>query len=147
MACRGPRGLRPLVTSEEEATQLLADAYDNIQHAKDNNRIGIPRVAVSLAYYAAFYAAQSMVAAVRRASKTHSGLISIFEKLVLEDPDFPREGGTVIRQLFARRATADYDWAHRRNWTNQDAQDAIAQAEWFVGEVAAWHDRSHPTGS
>lgn len=130
------------MTSGEESVRLLADAYDNIQHARDNNRIGIHRVAVSLAYYAAFYAAQSVVAACCRAAKTHSGLIATFQGIVRKDAEFPPEGRGVIASLFGKRATADYDWAHRQQWTEEDARQAISQAEWFVGEVAGWHRRN-----
>lgn len=84
--------------------------------------------------------------AARRASKTHSGLIQTFTNIVRSDPDFPPEGGTVPNRLFDKRSTADYDWAHRKNWTESDAREAIAQAEWFVGEVAAWHDRNPSPG-
>lgn len=130
------------MTSDQEAVGLLADAHDTVQHARDNRRIGIYRVAVALSYYAAFYAAQSILAHARSGAKTHAGVLREFWRIAIRDSDFPAEGGTVLRNLFEQRARADYDQAHRRSWADEDAGKSISQAQWFAEEVTAWYSRN-----
>ena len=74
------------MTSAEEAWKLLADARERLRHAEDTRRIGIYGPAVAMAYFAAFYAAQAVVAYHREGPQTHQGVLARFHFLAVKNP-------------------------------------------------------------
>ena len=131
------------MTSTEEAFLLLSHADNYLRYAETNRRSGIYGPAVSMAYYASFYAAQAVIAYHRQGPKTHKGVRSLFRQLAVVESDFPDEVAPVIAHLAASRIRADYDHATMDDWTDADASDAIRQARTFVEEVHAWFRRHH----
>ena len=70
------------MTHQDEARGWLAYATDALKDAKISFDAGQYSVAVSLAYYAAFYAAKSVISLSRvRDPKTHTGVIGRFGRL------------------------------------------------------------------
>ena len=132
------------MTSTAEAFELLADAHDTLRHAEQNRGIGIYRVAVSLAYYATFYAARAVVAYHRESPKTHKGVRSRFHFLVVAGSDFPPQTASIVDELADDRLRADYDHAAMRGWRESEATDAIERARTFLNEVDRWFRRHHP---
>ena len=132
------------MTSTAEALELLADAHDTIRHAEQNRGVGIYRVAVSLAYYATFYAAKAIVAYHRESPKTHKGVRTRFQFLVVARSDFPPEAASIVTELADDRLRADYDHATMRSWQEEDATHAIQRARTFVNEVDGWFSRHLP---
>ena len=129
------------MTSTDEAFLLLSHADDYLRYAETTRRSGIYGPAVSMAYYAAFYAAQAVVAYHREGPKTHKGIRNRFHKLAVKESDFPPGVAPVIDSLAASRIQADYDHNTMDSWTDQDATTAIRQARSFVDEVNAWFRR------
>ena len=63
-----------------------------LKAAKDIFGVQQYSVAISLSYFATFYAAKSVIAFSReRDPKTHAGVIGRFGELAVRDSDFPRE--------------------------------------------------------
>ena len=118
-------------------------AEETLRHAEGNRNISAYRPAVSLAYYAAFYAAKAVIAYHREGPKTHRGAGERFRALAVRDSDFPPEIAPILARLMKSRDEADYDQA-TSDWGDADASEAIADARTFVREVVAWFDRHVP---
>ncbi len=129
------------MTSTEEAFTLLAGANERLGHAETSLRVGMYGPAVSLAYYAAYHAAQAIIAYHRRSAKTHRGIRGLFWALAVEGSDIPPEVGKLINGLARNRVKADYTaiW----DWDEVDAAEAVGRAQTFVNEVYAWFHRHH----
>lgn len=134
------------MTSTEEAFRLLHHAGNYLDYAETNRRSSIYGPSVSLAYYAAFYAAQAVVAYHRRESKTHRGARNLFNELAVHKSDFPSEVSPLLSALGGSRVQADYDYETMDDWKDEDAVEAIRQARTFVDEVNAWFRRHHSPG-
>lgn len=75
------------MTSVEETLALLRHADETLLHARINHREGLHRTAVSLAYYAAFYAARAVCAVNLEGPKTHRRVITRFNFLAVKQSD------------------------------------------------------------
>ena len=135
------------MTSTEEAFLLLSHADSYLRYAETNRRSGIYGPAVSMAYYASFYAAQAVVAYHREGPKTHQGVRNLFHQIAVRESDFPGDVASVVSDLATSRIRADFDHETMDDWTDADAADAIRRARTFVGEVNAWFRRHHAPGS
>ena len=135
------------MTSTDEAFLLLAHADNYLRYAETNRRSGIYAPAVSMAYYAAFYAAQAVVAYHREGPKTHKGVRNVFHRLAVLESDFPGEVAPVLAALADSRIKADYDHETMDDWTDADVSDAIRRARTFVTEVNGWFGRHHTPDS
>lgn len=131
------------MTYVEEAFALVAHADETLRHARINHREGLYRVAVSLAYYAAFYAAQAVIAYNREGPKSHQGVRNMFGRLAVQGSDFPGEVAGLLSDLAKSRVEADYDHATMDGWNEPDASEAMEQARLFISEVHAWFERHH----
>jgi uncharacterized protein (UPF0332 family) len=107
---------------EIEAARLLAGA-------------GFGPQAISRAYYAAFYAAEQALATLGESRSKHSGVISTFARLVVREGGLDEEAGRLLRSLFERRNSADYDEAPA---SKDDAVRAVQDAERCVDSVESW---------
>lgn len=132
------------MTSVEEAFGWLSYAEDTLQDAKDNLAMGKYGVAVSLAYYASFYAAKSVIAyAAERDPKTHSGVIGSFGQLAVLGSDFPAEVAESLGYLAGQRGKTDYDLGFREKWRSDNTAPLLGMSETFVTEVRSWFARHH----
>lgn len=132
------------MTYLEETFGWLSYAEDTLQDAKDNLAMGKFGVAVSLAYYASFYAAKSIIAYAReRDPKTHSGVSRRFGQLAVVGSDFPPEVARYLSRLAAQRGKTDYDLGYREHWREDNAAPWLEASESFVNEVRYWLRRHH----
>jgi uncharacterized protein (UPF0332 family) len=107
---------------ELAAARLLADK-------------GFTAQAVSRAYYAAFFAAETALLALGETRSKHSGVISAFVRLLVRRGQLDEESGRLLRSLFERRNEADHSPV---DVPLEEAKAAIGDAELVVGAVEAW---------
>lgn len=96
---------------------------------------GFPAQAVSRAYYAAFYAAESALLVLGETRSKHSGVISAFHRLVVHDGGLEPEIGRLLAALFTRRGQADYS---ALPVPELEASEALADAVRVVDAVEGW---------
>ena len=89
---------------------------------------------MSLAYYAAFFAAEGALLALGETRSKHSGVISAFGQLVIKGGGFRPDVGFSLRRLFQLRNEADEGTAVDA----ETARSVIADAERFVAAVETW---------
>ncbi len=123
---------------------MLALADDRLDQARGNQYLGYDAIAISAAYFAAFYAASSVVAYHREEAKTHKGISKRFNYWAVHQSDFPAEVAALLNRLQKMRRTADYDYVEMRNLGETEAREVIEGARAFVDEVRAWFDRNAP---
>jgi uncharacterized protein (UPF0332 family) len=96
---------------------------------------GFAEQAISRAYYAAFYAAEEALLALRETRSKHPGVLAAFETLVVREGGLDPAIGRLPRSLFRRRNEADYGVAPA---TQEAADDATRDAEQVVDAVGSW---------
>jgi uncharacterized protein (UPF0332 family) len=107
---------------ELAAARLLADK-------------GFEAQAISRAYFAAFFAAETALLALGETRSKHSGVISAFVHLVIRRGQIDEEAGRLLRSLFERRNEADYSPV---DVPFEEAEAAIRDADRVVGAVEEW---------
>ena len=107
---------------ELAAARLLADE-------------GFEAQAVSRAYFAAFFAAETALLALGETRSKHSGVISAFGNLLVRRGRLDEEAGRFLRSLFERRNEADYAPV---DVPLEEANAAIRDADRVVTAVAEW---------
>jgi len=110
---------------ELAAARLLADK-------------GFTAPAVSHAYFAAFFAAETALLALGETRSKHSGVISAFVRLLVRRGQLDEESGRLLRSLFERRNQAD---SSPVDVPLEEAHAAISDAERVVGAVERWLGR------
>jgi uncharacterized protein (UPF0332 family) len=93
-----------------------------------------PASTVSLAYYAAIYAARGALSERDRYAKTHKGTWHLFSEEFVTAGPFDRKLAGAAASLQRQREAADYDAARL---SESDAAAALDIAERFVGAVQA----------
>jgi uncharacterized protein (UPF0332 family) len=111
---------------ELAAARLLADK-------------GFEAQAVSRAYLAAFFAAETALLALGETRSMHSGVISAFVHLLVRSGQLDETTGRLLRSLFERRNEADYAPV---DVPLEEADAAIRDADQVVGAVEAWLART-----
>lgn len=96
---------------------------------------GFDNVAISRAYYAAFYAATAALLELGYARSKHSGVISAFGQLLVRGEGLGSAAGRDLRRLFEERSAADYG-AERASATM--AEESLRRATAVVEEVDRW---------
>jgi uncharacterized protein (UPF0332 family) len=107
---------------EQAAARLLADQ-------------GFEAQAVSRAYFAAFFAAETALLALGETRSKHSGVISAFVHRLVRGGELGEETGRLLRSLFERRNQADYSSAEV---PLEEADAAVLDAERVVRAVEVW---------
>lgn len=113
----------------------LGAAIEELAAARALVGSGFSRQAVSRAYYAAFYAAESVLLEFGESRSKHTGVIAAFGRYANEDAGFGQGLASLLRSLFRVRGLADYDPV---DVSMEDALHAIRDAEQFVEVVQAW---------
>jgi len=118
-----------LARCQEElaAARLLADK-------------GFSAQAVSRAYFAAFFAAETALLALGETRSKHSGVVAAFIHLLVRGGDLDQDTGRLLRSLFERRNEADYAPIPV---PPEEADAAIRDAEHVVTAVERWLDQRH----
>lgn len=96
---------------------------------------GYGRQAISRAYYAAFYAAETALSLLGETRSKHAGVIAAFGKFVVREGGLSEEAGRSLRSLFERRNEADYSGAEP---PEEETLAAVLDAERFVEALEAW---------
>jgi uncharacterized protein (UPF0332 family) len=96
---------------------------------------GFEAQAVSRAYLAAFFAAETALLALGETCSKHSGVISAFVHRLVRDGQLEEETGRLPRSLFERRNEADYAPVAV---PMEEADAAIRDADRMVRAVAEW---------
>jgi uncharacterized protein (UPF0332 family) len=91
--------------------------------------------AISRAYYAAFYAAESALTSLGQTRSKHSGVVAAFGRQVVRERGVDQETGRILRSLFEQRNNSDYGEADA---SRSDAEFAIRDAQRFVDAVDLW---------
>jgi uncharacterized protein (UPF0332 family) len=99
---------------------------------------GFEAQAVSRAYFAAFYAAETALLALGETRSKHSGVISAFVHRLVRGGDLEVETGRLLRSLFERRNEAD---SSPVDVPLEEADAAIRDAHRVVGAVEVWLSR------
>lgn len=107
---------------ELAAARLLADK-------------GFEAQAISRAYFAAFFAAETALLVLGETRSKHSGVISAFGNLLVRRGQLDEEAGRLLRSLFERRNEADYSPV---DVPLDEANAAIRDAGRVVGAVEEW---------
>lgn len=118
-----------------EIRDLLERGRRQIEAASSLSTNGFQAESISLAYYAAFFAAEGALLALGETRSKHSGVISAFGQLVIKGGGLSADVGLSLRRLFQLRNEAVYEGAAVDAET---ARSAIAEAERFVAAVEAW---------
>jgi len=115
---------------------VLARSRRELDAARHLAAGGFAAQAISRAYYAAFYAAETALSEISETRSKHSGVVSAFGELLVKPGYLTQRDGRLLRSLFDRRAGADYDIDDEPS--PQDAASAIADAGAVVDAVATW---------
>lgn len=134
------------MTPEKEAFLYLSKAHDQLAFANDARLTGNHGGAVSMAFYAVFYAARGVLAFLLEEPKSHGGARSRFHLRAVHESDFPPEVAAIWDELREDRWKADYDIWAMDLWDDRAASQAIAKAKTFVDEANGWFDRHGPGG-
>ena len=122
----------------------MARAHRELAAAELLTRNGFGAQAVSRAYYAAFYAAETALLAIGESRSKHAGVIAAFARLVVRDHGADETAGRLLRSLFERRSQADYEVAEV---PAAEAEHAVSDAARVVGIIGRWLDaRTGPAG-
>lgn len=129
---------RQLNSAEE-----IIRAQECLRQAREAFTKGEHEHAVSRAYYAVFHMARAALFAIGHQSKSHRGLIFLFDHHLvvpgLVDPKY----AAILGRLHAYRGYSDY--GPYDVITPEVARRVVADAESFCHELAPWiEDRVHP---
>jgi uncharacterized protein (UPF0332 family) len=113
--------------TELAAARLLADN-------------GFGAQAVSRAYYAAFFAAETALLHVGETRAKHSGVVSAVGRLLVRERGVDERAGRLLRSLFERRSLADYGLA---DVPELEARRAVEDAVAVVDIIEAWLEGEH----
>lgn len=122
----------------DSTADLLGLSHDDLTVARRDRDDGFPRHAASRAYYATFHAAMAALASKGERPKTHAGVRALFGALFVKDGPFEVRHSRTLDRLARLRNDADYHVG--RDVSADAAREAVASAEAFVSDVAAWLD-------
>ena len=125
---------------EERDRRIIVDyrierAYIALEQAKLNQQQKCLEVVANRLYYAAYYAATSLLIADHIRTHSHDGAIGQFGLYYVKTGVFPKETGRFLRKLFQMRITGDYDDFF--GLTDDDVIPMIEPTEDFVNKVTA----------
>jgi uncharacterized protein (UPF0332 family) len=122
------------MTEKSEIIKLIEKAKHNIDAAHRSLSSGDYDIAVSRAYYAAFYCAEALLLTKGLRFSKHSAVHAALGRHFVKTGEIDAGFHKVILDLFEERGTADY--AALTEISDEDAQKALADAEFFVKEIA-----------
>ena len=119
--------------SEQDIGYLMDDSRRDLASARRFRDEGIFPKSINDSYYASFYAAKAYLLHLDITSKSHRSVQQRIAAVVREGR-LPPDMHGVLRRLLERRNEAAYNYT-RRDWTEQQATEAIHLAEKFVDTV------------
>jgi len=108
-------------------------AWDKLSLARKLAADGYYNDAVSKAYYAMFYASRALLLAVGEDPHKHTGVVSLFGEHFVKTGKTDAKFGRTLAVAKRLREESDYD--ERKHATQEEAEQAIADADEFISEV------------
>jgi uncharacterized protein (UPF0332 family) len=121
---------RQIISQDE-----LRLAEEELRAADQLIAIGLYRIALTRAYFAAFHAARSVLYARNLEPKTHQGVMTLFNQHVIRPGQVEPKAARVLARLQKFREQADYAEAFVVDL--QGAQEELAAAREFVTAALA----------
>jgi uncharacterized protein (UPF0332 family) len=112
----------------------MAEARDRLAAAHASVAAGFPPAAVSLAYYAMFYAARAALSEENRYAKTHSGTWHVFGDVFVDAGRFERQLFSDARDTLELRLGTDYE---AKQVLPERADAVITLADRFLSAIEA----------
>ncbi len=94
--------------SKPDVQRYLDLANDDLQAASDNLQMGHPRVAISRAYYAMFYASTALLGSRGVWRSKHQGVIAALGEYFVKPGLIEPEYGRALNDAFHARLDSDY---------------------------------------
>ena len=116
----------------ETARLYIDKSHAALKEARDNQNSN-PNVAISRAYYSAFYMAQAALATQKENPRGHDGVHHRFSFYFVKSGLVAQEMLKLLTQLMQSRVKADYDI--KTFYDSQDAARRINMAEEFTKTV------------
>ena len=116
-----------------QARAYLDKARSDLEEAAKIAAIGLAQVATRSAYYAAFHAAQALIAERSgKVARTHSGVRAKFAEMARSESQLDKTFSTFLAQAYKYKEIGDYGIGPAAAVKSADADDAIASARRFV---------------
>lgn len=127
--------------NRREVRLYIENARETLDAAKVNLDNDFYVSSVNRCYYAAFYAANALLATIGEAHSKHSGVISVFRQRFIKTGELPVELSEIYEDLMESRQSGDYDLF--TSIEPETARQLLEKAHQFVDEVEQWLQRSH----
>ena len=111
----------------------IQKAWNSIQEADDNARLGYWTLAASRLYYAAYYMASALLVDKGFIARSHSGVIHIIGSEFVKKDFLSKEDGRLISRLFNMRQSGDYDDLF--DWTEEEVQPFLNKTKDFLARM------------
>ena len=118
---------------EDLAQYRIKRAWEMLEAAKENLKIGQYKTALNRSYYAVFHAMRAANILRGFDSSKHSGVIAFFTKEFLKTEYMDRKLSFIIKSSSLLREKSDYDDFFIANRT--EAEKQVENAGLFVAEV------------
>lgn len=115
---------------QKQVRGYWAKAQQRLEVARGLREQGHIEEAVSLAYYAAFWAAKALLQAEGVEARSHDGVRTMVSLHFIRTGRLPREAGRFLARRHDERWRADYE--AESFLTDEDAEIAITEAEQFL---------------
>lgn len=112
-----------------QIARLLARANEELVAAELLLTNHLDRACVSRCYYAMFYATQAWLAFKQIESRTHRGVIQLFNQHFIKTGELPRDFARSLSEAYALRQLSDYD---DDEVTHDQAESTLELARSFV---------------
>jgi uncharacterized protein (UPF0332 family) len=122
--------------NRHEVQLYIENARETLEAAKVNLDNDFYVSGVNRCYYAAFYAANALLATIGEARSKHSGVISVFRQRFIKTGELPVELSEIYEDLMESRQSGDYDLF--TSIEPETARQLLEKAHQFVDEVERW---------
>lgn len=126
-----------MIGTEQERKKLslarLSRSRQHLKSARDLLRNDDFADSVSRSYYAIFQAARALMARDGLDSRKHSGVVSLFNRHFIKSGKLDKHWAVVLKD--ARRSREMADYTDLAEFSREDAEEQVADAEAFVGAV------------
>lgn len=118
---------------DDKTRQLLDKSQQYLRSAAVLLEVGDYDSCVSRAYFAMFYAAQAALSTTGMPVKSRRSVRSAFVERFVDGGRFPQRAADVLHRAYDLQETADY--AQRPVVEEGDAEQALSEAEAFIGSI------------
>jgi uncharacterized protein (UPF0332 family) len=121
--------------SQREIVELWQRAQEALRATGTLLAAGFPDFAAARAYYAAFYAASTLLLSERKAFRSHRGVVALIHRDYVRTGRFPVDMGRILSTLSDLRNVGDYGGA--THVSHAEANIALIEAQQFLEAVRA----------